>query len=435
MKKYFLMVAGLLLAAQSQAYITGLMGPNTADPNIRTHIFIVGDGGTLGTELGAAASAKAKKYRELYPKDQIYLISVNETGKDEDVQFLAEHEFDNLTVKSSSFRSSDVLNEMMQFNKIASVDVFSHSVAYYGVILDGSLNRLDPKKDGYEKLKGHFTDDAYAFLHGCNGGQFLAQVFSSQWEIPVAGSLTGTDFQYVFENKQFYNDDQRHPPGLKKETVNRISYDKNIGCYQGACLRMFPDNYAYHGMWGEFNEGGLGFYKWFCKTGTPEHCYKTMARAVLSYVSVKPLNENSSLEDYKDVVLDYLCPEDRREVCRASLESAIATGKMEYDPFQAKSLQCDFKGCQARFTCQRIAFVDLLKSGSCKVENLRKSNKTTTIANEYSAYLKGYKLLQDELTAASSPQKVVAPSKPNPAAKSNLKLKSKVKVNLPIPAK
>jgi hypothetical protein len=111
---------------------------------------------------------------------------------------------------------------------------------------------------------------------------------------------------------------------------------------------------------------------------------------------VKPLKENSSIEDYKDVVLDFLCPADKREDCRAHLENAVKTGNMEYDPYSGKSLQCDFKGCRAKFSCERIPFLNLLKSGSCRVENLRPSNKTTTIANEYLAYLKGFKFLQGE---------------------------------------
>lgn len=400
MKKLFSLMIAFFAVSPAMAYITGTMGKGTLNPNVRTHIFIIGNGGDLGTALGNVAATKAKKYKDLYPNDQIYMLSVNETSKDDvNVQELAAVGFDNLTVKGSGFKSKNVLEEMMAFNQIASVDIMSHSVAYYGVILDGKFNRMDPKKDGYDALKGHFTADAYAFLHGCNSGQLLAPIFSSAWGIPVAGSFTGTDFQFVSTNKQFYNDDERRPNGISKSTVNSVSYERNAGCYQGACMRLFPDNFAYGGYWGSFREGGLGFYKWFCSNNDEKRCFTAMARAALSYVSVKSLRENSSLEDYKEVVYDYLCPQNRKEVCREALIAAEKGGSMTPDFYQSKTLQCDFKSCKAKFKCQAIPFVDLLKKGSCTVENLRASDKTTTLADEYIAYLKGYKLLQAELSA------------------------------------
>ncbi|HWU43437.1 MAG TPA: hypothetical protein VN132_08365, partial [Bdellovibrio sp.] len=286
-------------------------------------------------------------------------------------------------------------------SKIASIDVFSHSVAYYGVILDGKFSRLDPKADGYQKLAGHFTEDAYGFLHGCNSGQFLAGIFSYQWGIPVAGSYTGTDFQFITDKGQFFNEDSRMPKDAKKVNVNKTTYQKNVGCYSGACVRLFPDNNVYHGYWGDFTGGGLGFYKWLCANNSisDEKCFRSMARAVLTYVSVKPLKETSSLEDYKDVVFDFLCPIGKRDECRAALEKSEVTGQRTYDPYDGKTLQCNFKGCKAKISCEHVPGIDLLKSGSCTVENLRESNKTTTLVDEYTAYIKGYKLLQQEIAA------------------------------------
>lgn len=401
MKHLLTSILSFFMAVPAFAYITATVAAKPIDANKRTHILIVGNGTDLGNALSKAAAAQAKKYNELYPNDQVYLISVNETGKDADLDDLKESGYTNITEKGKSFNSGNVLDEMMSFSKIASVDIFSHSVAYYGVILDGKLNRLDPKADGYQKLAGHFTDDAYAFLHGCNSGQFLAGIFSFQWGIPVAGSFTGTDFQFLYDNKGFFNDDDRKPQDSAKVQVNRQTFDKNVPCYSGACSRLFPDNHVYHGFWGSFDEGGLGFFKWLCVNNsiTEERCFKTMARAALSYISVKSLKETSSLEDYKEVVLDWLCPANKRADCTKALENAVATGNMAYDPYSGKSLQCNFKGCKAKFTCERVPLINLLKSGSCQVENMRESNKTTTMADEYLAYLKGYKLLQAELAS------------------------------------
>lgn len=400
MKKIISVIGTFLFALPAMAYITATASSRPVNTSVRTHILIVGKGNELGDSLARAAGAQARKYAELYPNEQVYLLSANETGTESDIADLQEFGFVNAVEKSSSFGSSDVLDEMMAFTQIASLDVFSHSVAYYGIILDGKLNRLDPKADGYQKLYGHFTNDAYAFLHGCNSGEFLAGIFSYQWAIPVAGSFTGTDFQYLYENKGFYNDDGRKPKDSVKAKLNTLGFKKNVGCYTGACSRLFPDNHSYNGFWGSFNGGGLGFYKWLCVNSTisQEKCYKTMARAALSYVSVKALNESSSIADFKEVVFDYLCPSDRREECRQRLETAVTTGKMEYDPYDGKSLQCDFRGCKAKFSCERVPVLNLLKSGSCTLTNLRESNKTTTMADEYLAYLKGYKLLQQEIS-------------------------------------
>ncbi|MGZ3634007.1 MAG: hypothetical protein ACXVAJ_06730, partial [Parachlamydiaceae bacterium] len=381
MKSILSSLVSLFFAAPAFAYYTGTFSDKPVNVNARTHIIIVGNGSDLGDALLVASAAQARKYSELYPNEQVYLLSSSQYGSEEDLKTMDELGYRSVNDKGGGFHSSNVLEEMMAFHNIASVDVFSHSVAYYGIILDGKFNRLDPKADGYQKLKGNFATDAYAFLHGCNGGQFLAGILSFQWGIPVAGSFTGTDFQFLYENGGFYNDDERRPADSVKAKVNKKSFEKNVGCYTGSCQRLFPDNHVYNGYWGSFTGGGLGFYKWLCvnKSITERQCFSAMAKAALSYLSVKSLHENSPLADYKEVVQDWLCPADKRADCQKRLEAAVATGQRAYDPYDGASLQCDFKGCQAKFTCERIPLVNLLKSGSCNVVNLRQSNKTTTI--------------------------------------------------------
>lgn len=397
-KKILLTMASLFLSTQAMAYITATYGNNGTDAYTRTHILIVGKGNELSTLLQTTAAAKAKKYAELFPNEQVYLISVNETGKDDNLELLSKYGFRNVTEKRSwNFDSSDVFKEMSQFKKIASVDIFSHSVAYYGVILDGKLNRMDPKKDGYEKLAPNFTPDAYAVLHGCNSGQFLAPILSHQWNIPVAGSFTSTDFQRLHENGSWYFDDGRKPSEGSFVSTNKKSYQRNELCVEGACRRLTPDNHPYNGYWGDFEGGGLGFFKFFCLKNSMEDCQKGMARAAIAHVSNLPITKNSSFEDYEKVVFDILCPisakKDLRGECIAGLRNAAATGGT-YDSFGGKSLQCDFKGCKAKFKCERIPIIDLLKEKSCTVINLRESSKTTTQVEEYKAYIRGWKLLQ-----------------------------------------
>lgn len=398
MKKLFLSLFSFLACSQAFAYVTATYGNDGVNPYTRTHVIIVGRGNELGTLFQTSSAAKAKKYAELYPNEQIQLISINETDDDKNLDLLRSYGYRNVKETSDfSFTSGDVMKEMSKFKQIASVDIYSHSVAYYGVILDGKTNRMDPKKDGYDKLAMNFTSDAFAVLHGCNSGQFLAPILSLQWRIPVAGSLTYTDFQKMHETGSFYFDDGRAPKEGHFATVNKKTYARNELCAEGSCRRLYPNNHAYDGYWGVFTEGGLGFMKFFCMTNDDSTCFKAMAKAAMASVSVKSVNVNSSFEDYKEVVIDWMCPKsaktDIREKCIAGLNKAVATGGT-YDSFDGKSLQCGFKGCEATFKCKKIPLIDLLKPHSCEVINKRSTAKTTTQVNEYKAFLKGWELLQ-----------------------------------------
>lgn len=401
-KKLLIGAATICIAGPASAYVTGNYGDHGTDANQRTHILVVARGKDLATQLQETAAAKAKKIQELYPNDQIYLVGVNETKSKDNLELLRQYGFKNVVEnKRVKLSVEQLLVEMGKFNKIASVNVYSHSTAYYGVMLEGSLKRMDPKADGYEKLKGKFTSDAYGFLHGCNSGQLLAPVLSRSWGIPVAGSFTSTGFQRTYENnKDFYFADARAPKDGVLSVNNTISFDRGQSCLAGSCVRLHPDNFGYIGYWGDFKGGGLGFFKFFCVNNDQATCDKAMARSALTHLSVKPLKANSSYEDYLNTVYDIMCPisayRDVRQKCIEGLNKAVAEGTT-YDSYDGKSLQCDFKGCKAKFKCQRIAKVDLLKEKSCEIINLREDTKTTTQVEEFKAYLRGYQLLNGRL--------------------------------------
>ncbi|MFZ4402611.1 MAG: hypothetical protein ACOYOK_00785 [Pseudobdellovibrionaceae bacterium] len=402
----FLLVA--LVSSISYGYFRGSY-QTSLDPLKRTRVLIVGHGSELGTQFQVVAAAKAKKYRELYPQDQILLISVDEyADRDKEkitqtnMEYLGTLGFTDIQEPESGLKTHYVLDELQTFKKIASIDIFSHSTAYYGVILDGPFNRMDPKRDGYEKLQPNFTSDAYAFLHGCNSGQILAPIFSKIWGIPVAGSLTFSSFYRLASDGQFYaNYGKNLPAGVSWAQKNNFSYDQAYNCNSGACLILKPDNIPYTGYWGEFSQGGLGFYKFYCLNNSQDHCFKTMAQAALSFLYSKSLRPASSFQDFKNLIIDFLCPisgskPQVRKECNDALEAVAAGLRTSYDSFDGKSLQCNFKYCEAKFSCQRVPLIDLLKPGSCKVTNLRTSNKTTTQSEEFKAYLKGWELLQQE---------------------------------------
>lgn len=401
-KKLLIGAATVCIAGPASAYVTATYGNSGTDANKRTHILVVARGKDLATQLQETAAAKAKKIQELYPSDQIIMVGVNETKKKENLDLLRQYGFTNVVEnKRVKLDVDQLLKEMGRYNKIASVNVYSHSTAYYGVMLEGSLKRMDPKDDGYEKLRGKFTSDAYGFLHGCNSGQLLAPVLSRAWNIPVAGSFTSTGFQRSFENQtELYFDDARKPEQGVLAAANVNSYETAKACDTGACVRLQPDNFGYTGYWGDFKGGGLGFFKFFCVNNDQATCDKAMARSVFTTLSSKSLKANASYEDYLNNVYDIVCPisayRPLRPNCIEGLNKAIAEGTT-YDSYEGKSLQCDFKGCKAKFKCQRIKRFDLLKEKSCEIINLRESTKTTTQVEEFKAYLRGYELIKGQL--------------------------------------
>ena len=114
------------------------------------------------------------------------------------------------------------------------------------------MNRLSIKTIGIEKLKGHFSNDAYLFLHGCNTGFILAPFLSNLLNIPVAASLTSTDFQKLHSDGEFYLTAKGFSPNSDWAHRNKNSYNFETSCRYGKCLRLKPDNHPYIGYWGEY---------------------------------------------------------------------------------------------------------------------------------------------------------------------------------------
>lgn len=389
-----------LFSFQSQAYLVAQFGRSQPlNYHRRTHIIVVGSSKNLGLLLQVAAATKAKKYLELYPTEQIFLVARHEEELD-NIRKLKKWGFLNVVDRGGALNENAFIRELSPFRQIASVDIFSHGTAYYGVILDGKLDRLDPKDNFYNQLYGHFTSDAYAILHGCNTGSGLGRILAKEWFIPVAGSFTSTSFEYLHEDGEFYRDipKKKAPHQVGSAHVNKSSASSTDpkNCTQYGCVRMKPDNHGYHGLWGDF-KGGLPFYKFLCSpTVSDQRCKKGMAKAALSFVASRPINEQSSIEDYKAVVQDVLCPmkvgADLRQQCIQELEASLHGGDPTYSPFKGVQLQCDFQGCAVNYECKAVPMIDLLVEGSC-TDNPSTREKATTLTREYRAYLEGYQLM------------------------------------------
>ena len=120
------------------------------------------------------------------------------------------------------------------------------------------------------------------------------------------------------------------------------------------------------------------------------------ARVYGIFIGTKNINSNSSFDDYKKVVLDFLCPissrRDLRKECENQLESSLITGDETYNPFSKALLECDFQKCKAEVDCSKVLFTKISKPGTCGLK-LNFSGEATTLVREYKSYLQGFKRL------------------------------------------
>jgi hypothetical protein len=373
-----------LIAFESQAYVITTYKTTTMKNDLPTRIIVAGGGDDLGTMFQQVAIARAHKFLEQSAEYQIVFISALEKGIN-NKEFLKQSGFNILDEKKSTFDGEALINVLVKFNKIASIDIFSHSSAQYGLHLDSKIHRLTTNTKGLENLKGHFLKDAYAQLHGCNSGFTLAPFLANIWEIPVAGSLTSTNFQRLHSDGNYYLTEEGFSPNSDWAAKSK--------CDGGVCLRLKPDNHPYVGFWGDYGDGGLPFYKFFCPKNTTEVCNRVMAKSLLNFSGLHSITSASSLSEYKKVVIDFLCPisakSDLRNECAENLETSLVTGDETYNPFSRTLIECNFESCQAEIICKSVIFIGPKKPGTCNLIN-HFEGKPTTLVREYKAYLNGF---------------------------------------------
>ena len=381
----FFLTSLFLLTAQAGYFVTSKNAP-TLDHSKRTHILVAGHGAELGTLFQSAAVSKAIKLQELYPQDQIVLIACNEIGAAENAAKLRNWGFQVLSLNNNTFTEERLLAELARFTKIASLDFYTHVSAIAGAQLENADNRISQDTD-VSRLKANFTADSFIYLHGCNSGFNLAPSFSSQLEIPVAGSLTYTAFQKLHSSNEFYDNEDTLKPAGEWSVVNDVSFPQTRDCTTGGCIRMKADNSPYTGGWGDYNEGGgLPFYKFFCVKNNETRCLNAMAESVFGLIGKKDYKFASSSSDYNDLLMEFFCPVSNktniRQLCVQGLQQAAANNTT-YNPFQGKLLTCSFKKCQFEIQCADTA-------ASCRLKNdLPSSN---AVVDEYKVYLKAYSI-------------------------------------------
>lgn len=384
-----------LFFSESNAFLVTTYKTDKLNYQVPTRVIVAGAGDNLGTLFQQVARSKALKYNQLNSTEQIVLITAKEPDGDNKA-LLKSWGFTTQSDSWHTFNGDTLLDEVVKFKQIASIDIFSHSSAQHGIHLDGRAHRLTLNTKNLDRLKGHFMKDAYAFLHGCNAGFMLAPFLSQVWEIPVAGAMTSTNFQRLHNDGNYYLTEEGFFPNTDWAQSNDKTFDTSMACNAGLCKRLKPDNNPYTGFWGEYTEGGLPFFKFFCSKNSTEVCTRIMAKSLLSYIGTTNLKPTSNLTEYRNAVVDFLCPvsakKDLRKECEANLENALVTGDYTYNPFTKTQVQCDFQKCEAEIKCKNVILSTIAKPGTCELINTFEG-KATTIVREYKAYMEAYKYL------------------------------------------
>lgn len=445
--------------AQARFIVADYAGKGIA-PNKNTHVIVAARGTDMGLQFHMSAAAHARKIMDVNPNDQVVLVSVMEPtmSEQEAAKYSQEgvnaegEDYNRLLVhrqlkrhKAASieellqrwgftqFENHDVDLEtktlvalVERFSRVASLNVYAHSTTFYGLIMDGPFNRIDPHED-MSSLRDNFIPGAYAWFHGCNTGQKIVRTLSESWGIPIAGSYTSTAFQELYfdntpEQVNFYHGYPGNPPKTLREGkmverrigVNRLSFKKSHTCEKVPCVRMMPDNGGYFGYWGSYREGGLGFYRFSCSSKSVPNkdvCFSTMARAMINQISHVYTDMDTNLETFKKAVANHLCPAGERKVqagykyekCAADLEASLTNPNITVDTFWGKSLNCGWDGnCNFSYKCMESAITPifgsqyrLLKPGSCSIVNKKDPNAPNrTMVDEYAKYVKGFEILQ-----------------------------------------
>ncbi len=376
--KSLLATATLTLLASPTAHAYFVATPNAnLDPAKPTHVLVSGRGQNLGRQAQLSALGVAARIQD--NGEQVVLISVfeDETNR----QSLEAKGYRFLKVNDKvAFNTSSTMPELLKFAQMSSLQFFGHNSPSLGTQTDGPGERFDFRDGQVKKLKGHFTADGYVFIHGCNGGWLTAPALSRDLGVPAAGAFTGTHFERLHQDQNFYVADKTRVPNLNWATANSQSFEGIRDCSKGGCIRMRPGNGAYNAHWGNFTQGTLGFYKFFCATQTQAQCDRVMAMSLRNFLTTtRAHTRNEFIESAKD----FVCPpsKDRKlsKNCFEAMEQALTKGTRAYSSL-SNSIQCSFKSCEVKFTCT---------NESCSMTN-SSPKQTTTQADEFLAYVRGF---------------------------------------------
>jgi hypothetical protein len=379
-------------------YRLGLYNDSVFTPSQITHIIVVGTAAKEDSnQFFQSGITRAHRYKELYPTHQVVIMSSPEVRRTNDDEVFREFNIFVFKTVKETFTGDRLLAELSQFEKIASLDYFGHS-SPWGLKLGKSDAALDPTvyKNKIASLKSKFIANAYMTISSCNSGFIIAPEFSRLLEIPVAGALTSSLFERIESDGHWYKEEDYTRENYVDQ--NNFSYNDNVPCSQGLCVRMKASRSSYSAYWGQFKEGGLSFYKFFCNFENNNKCLKGMASSLFGLPSVKALSSKPALEDYKLVVFDWLCSSANNKEyyknCVNGILNAVQKGDLVYQSHPGNELICDYKSCKAQVVCKGKLFGSGPKAGSCKL-NTQNNPRPINAAREYLDLLKGFQLLME----------------------------------------
>ncbi len=398
--KHITLYFSFFFSLSTHAYVVSTYSSQQLNYTAQTRILVTGAGKEQGTQFQQVANAKARKLHDLYPNDQIVLIAKNEGPGNQNKKLLSRWGFVNQYENKNIFNGERLINEIVKFKKVASIDIFAHGTALYGIFLEDTKNRFSRETKSTVNIKNNFAKDAYIFFHGCNVGFDFAPYLSGLLNIPVAGAMTSSDFQRLHNDGSFYLTEEGYYPNSDWAKENTSTFNKSTTCSDGNCLRLKPDNHPYYGYWGEYKAGGLPFYKFFCVNNSQKDCERVMAKSLYTFIGTTNLKLNSSFKEYKDLLGDFLCPisgtRDYRRVCREKLDLSLFAFDEAFNPFRGNQLDCDFKSCHVKFKCKILPNATIPEGKFCFLINNEESEMpATTLTREYEAYISGFKQLHE----------------------------------------
>ncbi|MBV2167945.1 MAG: hypothetical protein KUL82_04480 [Bdellovibrio sp.] len=387
MKSFALFSLLLIFSFEGHAVIKAKLSL-TNNPTAQ-HILIAGEGGDLGTMFLEAALGKAHRILEAEPDAEVVLYSNINSSLEKETQKVLVAGLMIERADKKEFGLHSLVEEIQNGLPIASLSFLTHSAVSYGVHMykGGRFSSSNPLWEG---LKGHFTDKGYIFLSGCNTGFDLAPTLSRRLGVPVAGTLTSAEFQYLDEKSQWRYSAPVSPITYPEVSSNRKSFLTPVSCEAGACIRMQPLFNSYSGYWGEYKNGSFPAFKFFCGGVSSSRCEKVMAYSVFHQLTDIPLTAQSSYREFRKALQSYMCPRFNSaaaiQKCEAELERIEAQGELStFSPALGTTLQCDANGCQFAFECKKAFFSRDEKCSLKKSEIL-----STTFVDEYRRYLRGF---------------------------------------------
>lgn len=376
-------------------YLVGTLEPQKFSYDRVTHILVPGSAmGDESDQFFQTTLLRAKLYQKLYPNHQVVIISQPDVIKASQEEVFERFNLPIIEKVGDKLTAGQLLSQMLKFKKIASFDFYGHSSPW--ALRLGKKNASMYASEGFAQLKNRFIEGAYATLNGCNGGFTLAPALSKLWGIPVSGALTGSLFERLQADGKWYKKSDR--TRSEWTTENGINFTPAQPCRNGVCWRMKPQRYNYGSYWGNFREGGLSFYKFFCNyNDTNNSCYKGLAKSMLSFQAVAPVSTKPSWETYEAKVFDYLCSTNKDpdyfESCVEGIKAAVARGDNVFQAHPGNAIHCDFKKCHAKVVCQQKRFFGSgPKPGTCRLDTKR-NTRPTTLVREYLAYKKAFDFL------------------------------------------